>query len=87
MCICRFQTSFRYSVNGLWHKLLYSGIDGICFTYNIQNMYKGIKSKYALVFFIYFFLIVKLVYDNEKMRKFIPIFVFVIYINDLEDYL
>lgn len=33
------------------------------------------------------FLIVKFVYDNGENEKFIPVFVFVIYINDSEDYL
>lgn len=85
MYICRFQTSFRYSVNGLWHKLLYSGINGICFTY-IQNMYKGIKSKYTFMFFICFFNC-KVCIRQWENEKFIPVFVFVKYIYDSEDYL
>ena len=75
-----FDTIWR---DGLWSKLLKSGINGKCFSY-IQNMYKDIKSKICA---------------NGMMSKFFDCnvgvrqgenlspFLFSLYIKDLEDYL
>lgn len=57
-----FDTVWR---DGLWYKLLKSGINGKCFTY-IKNMYKGIKSKILMVFHLIFLLVMS-VYDREKV--------------------
>ena len=77
-----FDTVWR---DGLWGKILKSGIDGKCVRF-IQNtcMYKGIKSKVQIGHDVSDYFMCKVgVRQGENLSPFL----FSIYINDLEEYL
>ena len=75
-----FDTVWR---QGLWTKVLKSGIDGKCFRF-IKNMYKGIKSKVQIGQHVSnFFLCNVGVRQGENLSPFL----FSLFINDLESFL
>lgn len=75
-----FDTVWR---DGLWTKVLKSGIDGKCLRF-IINMYKGIKSKVKIGQHLSDFFMCNIgVRQGENLSPFL----FSLFINDLEDYL